>query len=88
MQLGSALVELLAEGVVKRDELFVTSKLWNSNHAATAVRPALEKTLADLGVSGLEVRGDAASWEKGAGWIMGVCSVYSSWGLAHVLLAG
>lgn len=50
-QVGSALVELLAEGVVKREDLWVTSKLWNSNHAASAVRPALEKTLADLGVS-------------------------------------
>lgn len=52
LQVGSALVELLSEGVVRRDQLFITSKLWNSNHAASAVRSALEKTLGDLGVSG------------------------------------
>ena len=35
-------------GQIPRSELFVTSKLWNSEHAPALVRPALEQTLADL----------------------------------------
>lgn len=35
---------------VPREEIFVTSKLWNSKHAPEDVEPALNKTLKDLGV--------------------------------------
>lgn len=63
-QVGSALVELLTEGVVKREQLFITSKLWNSNHAADAVKPALEKTLADLGVSSPVPHGSISIWYR------------------------
>jgi len=35
---------------VKRSDLFVTSKLWNTFHKPADVRPALERTLADLGL--------------------------------------
>jgi diketogulonate reductase-like aldo/keto reductase len=36
---------------VKREEIFITGKLWNSNHRPEHVEKALDKTLADLGVS-------------------------------------
>lgn len=51
LKVGAALAELLAEGVVRRDQLFITGKLWNSSHAAKDVKPALMQTLSDLGVS-------------------------------------
>jgi D-xylose reductase len=38
----------LQSGAVRREELWVTSKLWNTYHAAEHVRPALERSLADL----------------------------------------
>lgn len=45
---GRALADSIDEGVVKRDEVWVTSKLWNNAHAPEDVQPTLEKTLADL----------------------------------------
>ena len=33
---------------VKREELFIQAKLWNSNHRPEHVLPDIEKTLADL----------------------------------------
>ena len=47
-EIGAVFEEAFAAGTVKREELFVTSKLWNSEHAPKDVKPALEKTLKDL----------------------------------------
>jgi alcohol dehydrogenase (NADP+) len=47
-EVGSALDNALKEKRVKREELWVTSKLWNNAHAKKHVRPALEKSLRDL----------------------------------------
>lgn len=47
-EVGQGITDALAEGLVKRNELFVTSKLWNNAHRMEDVRPALEKTLDDL----------------------------------------
>lgn len=46
--IGDALEELFAEGVVKREDLFIQSKLWNSNHRREHVRADLDATLKDL----------------------------------------
>jgi alcohol dehydrogenase (NADP+) len=54
-EIGQALSELFKEGVVGRDELWVTSKLWNDCHAPEEVQPALEKTLADLKLDYLDL---------------------------------
>jgi alcohol dehydrogenase (NADP+) len=47
-EVGQGISDALAEGLVKRDQLFVTSKLWNNAHRLEDVKPALEKTLDDL----------------------------------------
>ncbi|MCI5167310.1 MAG: aldo/keto reductase [Candidatus Electrothrix sp. GM3_4] len=47
-EVGKALVESISEGIVSREELWITSKLWNDCHALEDVQPALKKTLADL----------------------------------------
>jgi len=54
-EVGEALSELFAEGVVKRDELWITSKLWNDFHAAGDVPSACAKTLADLKLEYLDL---------------------------------
>ncbi|MEM9160166.1 MAG: aldo/keto reductase, partial [Verrucomicrobiota bacterium] len=47
-EIGETLKEIVDSGKVARDELWITSKLWNDKHAAEDVIPSLEKTLSDL----------------------------------------
>ena len=54
-QTGEGLQRALKKGSVKREDLFVTSKLWNTNHARQHVRPALERILADLQLDYLDL---------------------------------
>ena len=54
-EIGEALSECLAEGLVKREELWITSKLWNDGHRKEDVQPALEKTLSDLRLEYLDL---------------------------------
>ena len=53
--IGRALESALAAGDVSRDDLWVTSKLWNNRHAPEDVRPALEQTLGDLRLDHLDL---------------------------------
>jgi len=46
-QIGRVLAELFAKGL-KREELWITSKLWNDKHAEADVIPACEKSIGDL----------------------------------------
>lgn len=54
-EIGQALHDAMAEGDIKREELFVTSKLWNDSHAKEDVIPALEQTLKDLQLEYLDL---------------------------------
>jgi diketogulonate reductase-like aldo/keto reductase len=42
---GDAMRETFEAGTVQREELFVTTKLWNTNHRPERVRPAFEASL-------------------------------------------
>jgi len=46
--IGKAFEGALRDGLVKRDELFITSKVWNDMHAQGNVLKSLRKTLDDL----------------------------------------
>jgi len=54
-EIGETFAEIFKEGKVKREDLFITSKLWNDQHKKEHVRPALEKTLKDLQLSYLDL---------------------------------
>ncbi|XBS70331.1 aldo/keto reductase [Acerihabitans sp. KWT182] len=47
-QVGMALEEALQSGGVRREELFITTKLWNTNHRPERVLPAFEASLRRL----------------------------------------
>lgn len=54
-EIGQAFQDAFQEGVLKREELWVTSKLWNNAHAPADVRPALEHTLKNLKLDYLDL---------------------------------
>jgi alcohol dehydrogenase (NADP+) len=54
-EIGQALRGAFDAGVVAREQLWITSKLWNDAHAPQDVRPALEKTLADLQLEAIDL---------------------------------
>ncbi|SHF52642.1 alcohol dehydrogenase (NADP+) [Salegentibacter echinorum] len=52
---GEALAEVFAEGKVKREDVWITSKLWNNAHKKEDVIPALKNTLKDLQLDYLDL---------------------------------
>lgn len=54
-EIGEALSEIFEEGKVKREDLWITSKLWNDAHKKEDVIPALKITLADLQLDYLDL---------------------------------
>lgn len=54
-EVGAGLRAALAAGERRREELWVTSKLWNTYHAREHVRPALERSLRDLDLDYLDL---------------------------------
>jgi alcohol dehydrogenase (NADP+) len=54
-QIGEAIKGAIDAGNVQRQELWITSKLWNDCHEPEEVRPALERTLGDLGLEQLDL---------------------------------
>jgi diketogulonate reductase-like aldo/keto reductase len=52
---GAALTDLFAAGTVRREDLFVTTKLWNNNHRPERVKPALQASLSRLGLDAVDL---------------------------------
>ena len=53
--IGRSLRTILDSGLIRRDEMWVTSKLWNDKHAEADVIPACRTSLADLGLEYLDL---------------------------------
>lgn len=47
---GEGVRRAIKDGIIKREDIFITSKLWNTFHAKEHVEPMLKKTLADWGL--------------------------------------
>jgi aldehyde reductase len=54
-EVGEALQAGLAGGGVAREDIFVTTKLWNTNHRPERVEPAFEASLDRLGLNYLDL---------------------------------
>jgi len=54
-EVGAAIANKIAAGVVKREDLFITSKLWNIYHRPEHVEMNLEMTLKDLQLEYLDL---------------------------------
>lgn len=54
-EIGKALSDCISEGLVSREDLWITSKLWNTAHLPQDVLPALKQTLNDLQLGDLDL---------------------------------
>lgn len=54
-EVGQGIRKAIDEGVVKREDVFVVSKLWNSFHHPDHVKMALKRTLSDMGLDYLDL---------------------------------
>lgn len=54
-EVGRALSESFQDGVVAREQMWITSKLWNDSHQPEQVQPALEETLSNLQLDYLDL---------------------------------
>jgi len=54
-QTGEGIARAIKEGICSREELWITSKLWNTYHAKEHVKPALMRTLEDLQLDYLDL---------------------------------
>ncbi len=55
VEVGQGIAAAISDGLCEREDLWVTSKLWNTYHAAEHVRPAFERSLNDLGLDYLDL---------------------------------
>jgi D-xylose reductase len=54
-EVGAGIRAAIEQGLCRREELWITSKLWNTYHSRQHVRPALERSLRDLGLDYLDL---------------------------------
>lgn len=54
-EVGQGIADAIEAGLVKRKDLFVTSKLWNNSHRHEDVHLAIEKSLSDLRLDYLDL---------------------------------
>lgn len=54
-EIGEAFSKVFSEGKIKREDVWITSKLWNDSHRKEDVIPALKKTLKDLNLDYLDL---------------------------------
>src|SRR5580658_326003 len=54
-EVGDAMQEVFKAGKIKREDVFVITKLWNTNHRPERVKPAFEASLKKLGLDFIDL---------------------------------
>jgi len=54
-EVGEAIQEVFKAGKIKREDVFITTKLWNTNHRPERVKPAFEASLRKLQLDYLDL---------------------------------
>src|SRR6201994_1537083 len=54
-EVGEAMREVFKEGKIKREEVFIATKIWNNNHRPERVKPAFEASLKRLQLEYLDL---------------------------------
>src|SRR6202161_1254121 len=54
-EVGEAMQEVFKAGKIKREDVFVSTKLWNTNHRPERVKPAFEASLKKLQLDYLDL---------------------------------
>ena len=54
-EIGQAFEQIFSSPAISREDVFITSKLWNTDHHPDNVEPACKKTLADLQLDYLDL---------------------------------
>lgn len=54
-EIGQAIKECIDEGLVKREDLFITTKLWNTYHRAARVAEGCQESLDNLGLDYIDL---------------------------------
>ncbi|XP_045927509.1 aldo-keto reductase family 1 member B1-like isoform X1 [Micropterus dolomieu] len=99
-EVGAGVHSMIKDGVVKREDLFIVSKLWCIFHEKSLVRQACEKTLSDLKLDyvdlylvhlpmGLKDSGDLSSLDNGGEAISDDTHFLDTWeGMEELVDAG
>ncbi|XP_044258109.1 aldo-keto reductase family 1 member B1-like isoform X1 [Tribolium madens] len=54
-EIGEAIREKIKEGVIQRDSIYIVNKLWSTYHRPDLVEPALDKSLANMGLNYIDL---------------------------------
>jgi diketogulonate reductase-like aldo/keto reductase len=54
-EVGNGIARAIKEGIVTRDDLFITSKIWNNAHSTAAATANLAATLSELQISSIDL---------------------------------
>lgn len=70
VEVGNGVRAKIAEGTIKRNDVFIVTKLWNSFHAPELVKGACQKSMANLNLGAIDLylMHSPMAYKYGGGW--------------------